>query len=155
MDAPWMERLRTLAQGTAALFGLELFDLESRLAGRRWWFRITLDRMDGAVTIEDCEKVSRHLSAQLDVEDLIPHAYELEVSSPGVERPLRELKDYDRFKGCKARLILGAGGPEAGQVLEGDLAGTEGEEVLLDMGNETRRVAVDRIKKAHLVFQFP
>jgi ribosome maturation factor RimP len=150
-----MERLRTLAQGAAALFGLELFDLESRLAGRRWWFRVTLDRLDGAVTIEDCEKVSRHLSAQLDVEDVIPHAYELEVSSPGVERPLRELKDYDRFKGCKARLILGGGGPGAGQVLEGDLAGTEGEEILLKTGDETRRVAVDRIKKAHLVFQFP
>jgi ribosome maturation factor RimP len=155
MDAPWLEKLRTLAESTARSYGLVLFDLEYRLSGRRWWIRITLDREDGHVGITDCESVSRHLSVQIDVEDLIPHAYDLEVSSPGVERPLRQISHFERFKGNPARVVLGPGGEDAGQVLEGDLLGTEGDKVLIRVGEDTRSVALERIKEAHLVFKFP
>lgn len=155
MEAPWLEKLDALADATARSYGLELFDLEYRLSGRRWWIRITIDREDGHVGITDCENVSRHLSVQLDVEDLIPHAYDLEVSSPGVERPLRQIRHFERFKGNPARIVLGPGGDDAGQVLEGNLAGTDGENVLIHVGDDERSVPIGRIKDAHLVFQFP
>jgi ribosome maturation factor RimP len=155
VDTSWIEKMKVQAEATARTFGLELFDLEYRLSGRRWWFRITLDRLDGPVTIENCEQMSRQLSAQLDVEDLVPHAYELEVSSPGVERPLRRPQDYDRFKGQRARVILGEGGPDAGQAVEGELEGTDEMKVVIRVDGEARRLPLERIKKAHLVFQFP
>ena len=155
MDLSWVEKLRDLAGGTARVFGCELFDLEQRLSGRRWLIRVTLDRMDGPVTLADCEAVSRQLSAQLDVEDLVPHAFDLEVSSPGVERPLRAAADYERFKGQPAKIILGPGGPDAGTVFEGELGGCEGGRVTIRVGEETREVPLDRVKKAHLLFRYP
>lgn len=154
VDKTWMEPLRTFAQEAARQFGLDLFDLECRLAGRRWLVRVTLDRLDGPVSIEDCENVSRQLSAKLDVEDVVPHAYDLEVSSPGVERPLRTLADFERFKGKPAKVVLG-GGPDAGKGLEGDLEGTEDDEVLIRVDGEVKRVKLDWIKRASLVFRFP
>ena len=155
MDLSWLEKLGDLAAGTARYFGCELFDLEHRLMGRRWLIRVTLDRLDGPVTIQDCENVARQLSAQLDVEDLVPHAFDLEVSSPGVERPLKKAADYERFKGKEARIVLGPGGSDAGQTLEGELAGVEGEDGLIKVGDEVKRVPLDRVKTAHLAFRFP
>ncbi len=155
MDLSWIEKMRALAAATAATFGLELFDLEHRLSGRRWWIRVTLDRQDGPVTLEDCEAVSRQLSAQLDVEDIVPHAFDLEVSSPGIERPLRTARDFERFKGQPAKVVMGSGGPDAGTAYEGVLEGTDGDHVLIRAGEEVRRLGLDRIKKAHLVFKYP
>ncbi len=155
MDLGWLDKLRVLAQGTARSFGCELFELENRLSGRRWLLRVTLDRLDGPVTIADCEAVSRQLSAQLDVEDLVPHAFDLEVSSPGVERPLRSAADYERFRGKAARVILGPGGADAGQVLEGDLEGAEGDVVKIKIGDEVKTVELGRVKNAHLLLKFP
>jgi ribosome maturation factor RimP len=150
----WLEKLRTLAESAAAANGLGLFDLETRLSGRRWWIRVTLDREDGPVTLADCESVSRHLSVLVDVEDVVPHAFDLEVSSPGVERPLRSLRDFARFRGQRARVVLGAGGPLAGMALEGEISGVEGDEVVMTVGEEAARFPADQIKKAHLLFDF-
>ncbi len=155
MDMSWVDKLRSLATATAQTFGLELFDLETRTSGRRWWVRATLDRLDGPVTLEDCEGFSRQLSAQLDVEDLIPHAYELEVSSPGVERPLRAPRDFQRFKGQPARIVMGGPGPEAGQAFEGDLEGVDENDVMIRVDDVVRRLPMDRIRRAHLVLKFP
>lgn len=155
MDLSWLSKLGALATRTALSFGCELFELEHHPTGRRWLIRVTLDRLDGPVTIQDCENVSRQLSAQLDVEDLVPHAFDLEVSSPGVERPLRKPSDYERFRGQEARIVLGPGGPDAGQTLEGELAGFEGESGLIKVGDEVKAVRLDRVKTAHLAFRFP
>ena len=153
VDTAWLEKLRVLAESAASTHGLSLFDMEHRLSGRRWWFRITLDREDGAVSLADCEAVSRHLAALLDVEDVIPHTYELEVSSPGVERPLRSLADFRRFVGQDAHVVLG-GGPLAGQVLEGQIEGAEGEEVRLRAGEATHAIHVSWVKRARLLFDY-
>lgn len=155
MDMSWADKLRALADATARTFGQEIFDLETRTSGKRWWVRVTLDRLDGPVTLADCEGFSRQLSAQLDVEDIIPHAYELEVSSPGVERPLRSLKDFERFKGQPAKIVLGGQGPDAGQALEGDLEGADETNVMIRVDDEVRRLPMDRIRRAHLVLKFP
>jgi len=153
MDTAWIEKLKSLAESAAAVRALSLFDLEYRLSGRRWWFRITLDREDGTVTLADCEAVSKHLSVLLDVEDVVPHAYELEVSSPGVERPLRALADFRRFKGQRAKVVLGSG-PLAGQVFEGEILDAEGEEITMKVGEEPQEIFVGWIKRAHLLFDF-
>ncbi len=155
MDPVWLGKLRTMAEGAARMFGCEVFDLEHRPAGKRWLIRVTLDRLDGPVTIQDCESVSRQLSVQLDVEDLVPHAFELEVSSPGVERPLRRAADYERFKGQLASILLGPGGPDAGQAWEGDLVGCESDVVSIKVGDEVKAVPLSRVKDAHILFRFP
>ena len=116
---------------------------------------MTLDREDGEVTLEDCERVSRQLSVRLDVEDLVPNPYDIEVSSPGVERPLRGPRDYLRFAGKRARILMGPGGDDAGQVFEGELAGCDGETVILKPdGRDALGISLGRIKSANLVFQF-
>jgi ribosome maturation factor RimP len=154
-DAQLPAKIRALAEETARSFGLEVFDLEHRMGGRRWWFRVTLDRLDGEVTLEDCASVSRQLSVRLDVEDIVPHAYEIEVSSPGIERPLRSEGDYVRFAGRRAKLVVGPGGPDAGMAYEGEILGCEeGEVALRPEGGEPVRVAISRLKSAHLSFSF-
>lgn len=98
-------KIRALAAGIAEAEGLELIDLVLRQQGRKWFLRATIDR-DGGVDAEDCARVSRQLGTVLDVEDLIPHRYILEVSSPGVDRPLREPADFRRNVGRLVRLVL-------------------------------------------------
>jgi len=153
-NTAWLDRLAEIAAEIARANGVELFDLEHRLAGKRWWFRVTLDRLDGAVALADCEAVSRDLSARLDVEDLVPHAYELEVSSPGLERPLRGAADYVRFAGQAARLVLFADGDRPGEAVEGLLKGAEGDDVVVESGSRELRIPLARVKKANLVFEF-
>lgn len=155
MEPTWLEELNVRARKAAADNGLELFSLEHRLSGKRWWVRVTLDRPDGAVGIADCEAVSRDLSVLLDVDDVIPHAYELEVSSPGVERPLRGPADYERFRGKQAKIVLAAGGPDAGMSLEGEIGPVTGGVLTLTVDGEPRQVELARVKSAHLLFVFP
>ncbi|WP_428249375.1 ribosome maturation factor RimP [Ferrovibrio sp.] len=85
---------------------------------------------DGGFNIDDCTEISRAVSAILDVEDPIPEAYNLEVSSPGLDRPLVKLKDFDRFKGFVARVELGHA-HEGRKRFRGRLLGIEGESVKL------------------------
>ncbi len=68
--------------------------------------KVTIDKMEGYVGIKDCEAVSREMEKILDAEDFIPQSYVLEVSSPGLDRPLRNMKDYLRFKGKLAKFVL-------------------------------------------------
>ena len=84
------------------------------------------------LTLEDCARLSRRLSDLLDETDPIEHAYRLEVSSPGIDRPLTRLKDFDDWKGHEARIVL-AEKLNGRKVFSGDLAGTEGETVLIDV----------------------
>jgi ribosome maturation factor RimP len=78
---------------------LNLIDVEFLKEGSDWILRIFLENKDGDLTIEECEKVSRALSIILDEEDPIDKSYILEVSSPGLERPLKTEEDFERFRG--------------------------------------------------------
>lgn len=78
--------------------GMELVDVEFQKEGQGWVLRLFIDR-EGGVTLDDCAAVSREVSTLLDVEDLIATAYHLEVSSPGLDRPLKKERDYERFAG--------------------------------------------------------
>ncbi len=82
---------------------LELVDMEYRKEGGKWFLRVFIDKPD-SIQLTDCENVSKFLSSKLDASDLIPHQYILEVSSPGVERPLRKPEDFTRYRGSQVSL---------------------------------------------------
>ncbi len=84
---------------------IELVDVEYKKEGKAWFLRIFIDK-EGGVTLDDCQNISNQIERLLDVEDIIPHSYNLEVSSPGIERPLKKLEDYNRFKGKPAKVYL-------------------------------------------------
>ena len=96
--------VRAIAERAAADAGVGLYDLVFRRMGPRWKLQIFLWRPDGPVSLEDCERVSRQVSRELDVEDPIPHGYDLEVSSPGLERPLRAPWHWKQTIGDRVRV---------------------------------------------------
>lgn len=128
--------------------GMELVEIQFRREGHGWVLRLFIDKEEG-VTIDDCAAVSREISSYLEVEDLINHAYHLEVSSPGLERPLRKREDFTRFVERLARIKLREPINEQ-RVLIGTLLGLEGETVLLEMDKETVRIDLENIAKARL-----
>jgi ribosome maturation factor RimP len=107
-----IEAVRAIAARIAKDRGLEIFDVQFRREGSGMVLRVQLDRPGPASTaeesvgVDDCVEVSRDLSAVLDVEDVVPVAYTLEVSSPGLDRPLRGADDYRRFAGRFAKIVL-------------------------------------------------
>lgn len=96
-------KVAELAEQVAGDMGVEIFDITIS-GGDRFLLRVTIDK-EGGVTLDDCEKFSRSLEAILDVEDPIPHSYTLEVSSPGLNRPLRNIKDFKKNIGKLARIV--------------------------------------------------
>ena len=104
------------------------------------------------MTVEDCAEISHAVSAVLDVADPIAGAYRLEISSPGLDRPLVKAVDYERFAGQPARIELSeAIGIEGRKRFQGVLAGFDGEEVLIDVEGERMRFPFARIGKAKLL----
>ena len=100
-----LEVIRQYATGLVEDMGLELVEIQYRREGHGWVLRMYIDSEQG-ITVDDCTAVSREISAWLDVEDLIEHAYHLEVSSPGLDRPLTRMEHFVRFSGHKARIKL-------------------------------------------------
>ena len=124
--------------------GYELVDLETSRGGL---LRVFIDSPRG-ITVEDCARVSHHLSRALPAEGI---DYErLEVSSPGLDRPLKRVEDYRRFAGQKASVRLKL--PQDGRRrFEGVLAGVEGDEIVLEVEGERRSFAIGDIDRARLV----
>ncbi len=144
-----VEKIQEFVESILLSMGLELVEVQYRKEGDGWVLRLFLDGPDG-IGIDQCARVSRELSFFLDVEDLIPHAFNLEVSSPGLERPLRTLADFKRFVGKKARIKLRH--PIEGQkVFVGSIGDSDekGVELHLDDGGSDRFL-MDQIKKARL-----
>lgn len=83
----------------------ELVDIEYKKEGKDWYLRVYIDK-DGGITIDDCQMLSEILSEKLDEKDPINHSYILEVSSPGLDRPLKKDKDFEKFKGRKINIKL-------------------------------------------------
>jgi len=123
--------------------GFELVRLRLQ-GGKTATLQIMADRPEGGITVDDCAEISTMVSATLDVEDPIEDKYFLEVSSPGIDRPLTRLKDFQTFEGYDARL-------ETSQLIDGRkrfsgvLAGTEGDDVLIniDVGGETQTIGLN------------
>ncbi len=98
------EKVKELVEPVVRSLGFRLFDVEFK-PERGWVLRVIIDR-EGGVTIRDCEEVSRKISALLDVEDMIPFSYTLEISSPGLTRELEKPEHYDFFRGRLVRMVL-------------------------------------------------
>jgi len=160
MGGDVVEQVREVATRVAAGLGLEIFDVEFRREGGGMVLRILIDRPGPAATagesvgVDDCAHVSRDVSAILDVEDLVPTAYILEVSSPGLDRPLRGADDYRRFNGRRAKLVMREA-IDGQKYFKGTLGGMEGSEVLIDAEDGRRhRVPVSVITRANLEVDF-
>lgn len=146
-------RLAHLVEPVARGLGLELVRLRL-MGGHAPTLQVMAQRPDGSMEVDDCARLSTALSAALDVEDPIEDAYTLEVSSPGIDRPLTRLKDFDDWQGFEARLETSE--PIDGQKrFKGTLAGTEGDEVLVEIerGKETVTIGLkfDWLADAKLV----
>ena len=142
------ERLRRLLEPSVVGLGYELVGVELQGQGVRSLLRLYIDRPEG-VTLEDCERVSRQVSGVLDVEDPIRGAYTLEVSSPGLERPLFTPAHFDRFAGERVKVKLDVP-VEGRRSVTGVLrAMREGCVVVLEDGVE-RVLPLDAIRRAHL-----
>ena len=103
MKRPLVDELLDLAQPILDDLGYELVDLEFKQEGPDWFLRIFIDK-EGGVLLDDCVAVSREVSAILEVEDVIDQAYRLEVSSPGMDRPLKRPEDFERFAGQRIKV---------------------------------------------------
>jgi len=147
-----IEKVTSLARETADDFGVELVDVQLLGSGPGQILRVTIDR-EGGVSLEDCQRVSRELEALLDVEDPIPGRYTLEVSSPGLDRPLKKREDFVKYRGRKARVVLRSAIDDR-SFLVGRIAGVEGDDVLLDTGRKKVRIPLADIKSSRLEIEF-
>ena len=118
--------------------------------GKTATLQIMADRPEGGINVDDCGDISVAVSATLDVEDPIEEAYHLEVSSPGIDRPLTRLKDFETFEGYEAKLETNQ--PIDGRKrFKGELAGVEGDEVLINIEEGTIGLNFDWLSDAKLV----
>ena len=130
------EHVRPLAERVARRVDCDVVSVRYLFESGDWVLRVVIDT-DGGVNVEQCAKVSRQLSAMLDVEDFIDAAYNLEVSSPGLDRELLVAVDFERYAGQNVRIQTVAG-PEGSTVLRGLLRGLEAGNVLLELENGER-----------------
>jgi len=143
------ERIREIAARVAQDNGLELVHVQAKGSKSNLTIRVFIDKQ-GGVTHEDCVKVSRQIEAILDAEDFIPSAYLLEVSSPGLERELYSLQDFEKFAGkmAKVRTHTMIDGQKN---FRGRIAGIEGEEIAFeDKTRGTLRFPYSAVAKANL-----
>ena len=141
-----VEKVRAIAAPLAAGEGLELVDVELGGAGGRTTLRLYIDR-NGGVSLDDCTSVSRAVSAALDVEDPIQGAYDLEVSSPGLDRPLRTPEHFENYAGEKVRVK--AYGPiaelESRKTFVGMLRGFEDGRALVEVDGKLFPIPLEQI----------
>ncbi len=128
--------------------GYELVEVECGLQGSTLFLRLFLDK-DGGINIDDCASMSRYVSELLDKDDFIGVKYNLEVSSPGIDRPVRKVVDFIRFKGERVKLQT-VSPIEGRKKFTGQLTGCEDGLVSVDVGTETVSVHIENIKRARL-----
>ena len=158
--AQLIEKIEELVQPIMDDLDCELVDVEYQREQRGWVLRFFLDKKDG-INLDECAAASREISSLLDVEDIIGTAYNLEVSSPGIERPLKKLPDFERFSGelAKIKTIDSIDPDNSGRnrkTFVGTLVGIDGENVLIILKKNTPAVPIkfQLIEKANLKFEF-
>lgn len=162
-----LSRVRPIAERVADSYGLDVFDLRLRRESVGWILRVVIDRppsiaADGSIaperyedgiSIEECQRVSHDLSAVLDVEDAVDRTYTLEVSSPGLDRPLRHADDFQRFAGRLAKIVV-TEAVEGQKHFAGRIQGIVADAVLLEEGRRVHRVPLAVIARARLEVEF-
>ncbi|WP_308665561.1 ribosome maturation factor RimP [uncultured Aggregatibacter sp.] len=146
------QKLQDLLQGSVEDLGCELWGIECQRVGRYLTVRLFIDK-EGGVTVEDCADVSRQVSAVLDVEDPIADKYNLEVSSPGLDRPLFTLAQYTRYVGQEIVVHLRI--PVADRrKWQGELTKIENDMIRLIVDKQEQVLAFGNIQKANVVPKF-
>ncbi|MFO7881435.1 MAG: ribosome maturation factor RimP [Kosmotogaceae bacterium] len=146
-----IKRLKTIANEIAKELGYEIYKLSYKRVHGKYELRISIDKLKGNVSIDDCQKFSRSMGSRLDIEDIIPDSYNLIVESPGAERELRNSEDFERFIGENVKLLL-KNPVEKRMVLIGKLKALEDGTVVIDesdTGNEFE-TKLSNIRKANL-----
>jgi len=143
------DELGKLIEPTIERLGYELSDLEVKLGSRNGFVRVFIDRADG-IGIVDCEKVSRAVSALLDIEDPLPGEYALEVSSPGLDRKLTKVSHFQRFTGetVKVKMRFPVEGRKR---FRGTLLSSNEAEIVLEVDGQSHTLAIATIDTARLV----
>lgn len=148
----------SLVEAVATGLGYEVVDVEFRPHPRNGLLRVYIDKPVGAepegIVLEDCETVSRQLSAMLDVEDPIPGQYRLEVSSPGLDRPLRKPADFERFTGSIIKVRMGMPSETGQRNFTGKLLGLHDQDIRMEVDGEELSLPLGGIEKAQIVPQF-
>jgi ribosome maturation factor RimP len=149
-----VSRLKEVLLPALNSFGVEMVDLRYRLENRGWVLRLFIDK-EGGITLEDCQRVSEQVGDLLDVEDLIGHGYRLEVSSPGLDRPLTREGDFVRFTGKRAR--ISSREPISNQRnFQGKILGVQDHQVLIEEDKGVKiAIPFPAILKARLIPEFP
>jgi len=143
------DELAKLLEPTVERLGYELADLEVRLGSKGGMIRVFIDKPEG-IDLEDCEKVSLAVSALLDVEDPVPGNYNLEVSSPGLDRKLTKVEHFQRFEGktvnVKMRFPI-----EGRRRFRGTLVSSDDENIVVEVDGESHSLPLKTIDTARLV----
>jgi ribosome maturation factor RimP len=148
-----VSKIEEIAQRVAASDGMEVVEVEFKGSGGNQLLRISIDKPQG-VNHSDCEMISQQVGTILDVENIVPGHYTLEVSSPGVERKLLKPNDYIRFQGKKAKIVLRQP-VENQRNWEGKLAGLENSTVSLEVGaDRVLRFPLSQVERANLKFEW-
>jgi len=143
------KHIEELVDSELAMLGFELVKVEMSFVGRRKLLRVFIDREDRAVTIDDCVAVTKALGFVLDGEDIVPGSYNLEVSSPGIERPLTKPRHFMRFIGSRTRIeYRDASGAKATVI--GEIAQADENSVSLSTDGEIMRIDYSDVVKANL-----
>jgi ribosome maturation factor RimP len=153
LDEDVIESVREILDPLLLGEGLEVVDLEYRREGRGRVLRIYIDK-EGGVTVEDCAKFSRELGTLLDVHDVIPGSYNLEVSSPGLTRALRKPRDFEKFKGKKVKIQTKTDIVEGRRVFVGRLLDFADDVATVLVDGRTYLIEYDKIEKANLELNF-
>ena len=157
-----LSEIAVAAARVASSCGLDVFSVDLRRESIGWVLRVILDREGGEraggrpgspVSVGDCEQVSRDLSAILDAEVTFPHRYTLEVSSPGLDRPLRHLDDCRRFAGRLAKIVT-TDAVDGQHAWKGRISGVLGEDVVLESTGRRRRIPWSLVSRARLEVEF-
>jgi ribosome maturation factor RimP len=145
-------RVRAIADPLLMNEGMELVEVDYRREARGWVLRLTIDK-EGGVTLDDCGRVSQEVGRGLDVEDLISAPYVLEVSSPGLTRPLKSEKDF--IKHCNRLIKLRTVDPiNSRQQFKGKLLGVSNNQIELEMEEGIVQIPLAKIAKANLEIEF-
>lgn len=152
----YQEEVRRLIEPLLESEYMELVDIECLKMKSRWLVRIYIDK-DGGVTLNDCSEISKQVGDILDVHDVPPGPYTLEVSSPGLDRPLTRDKDFIKYRGQKVHVRVG-------EKIEGiknfrgiliDYVDENGKKILIvDISGKTYRIPKDVVMKAHIEYKF-
>jgi len=144
--------LTALFEPVIQSMGYELVGVEFQGSTQHGTLRVYIDHENG-IGVEDCARISQQISAILDVEEPIPQAYDLEVSSPGLNRPLFKASDYERFSGCPAKIKM-AIAVDGRKNFKGILQGIrQSKTVQIMVDNESYELLISDIAKANLIAQ--